>query len=683
MKLTILWFAVCCSAFEWPWEDLESNSSSAISLTTSNGSTSAYAFSTASETTGRASYAPVQTLCPTTLLVREATSIGDKEKEYLAKRHEKTNENLISFLSDMAQLSDFNASDFINGYKDQHNISIALAYSGGGYRAMLCGAGELLALDDRYDDLKKTGLGGLLQSTSYLGGLSGGSWMVGTLVLNDWMPVDKVMLPDSGIWDLESLIFNPNGINVIKTLEYYVSLHKAIDDKEDEGFKTSITDVWGRALSYQFFNPDATYNGGENITWTGISRLDSFKNYLMPFPIVLANGRNPDTIIISDNSTIFEFTPYELGSWDPSLNSFVDLNYLGTSLDNGMPENSTCYTNYDNAGFILGTLSSLFNQILLRVTSSTSLNWAIKKVLTLILSPFSRNNVDIATYLPNPFYNVEYASSELIVSDKTLDLVDGGEDAQNVPLYPFIQSSREVDIIFAFDNSADMNQWPNGTSLVRTYERQFTLQGKGSPFPYVPSVDEFLSDDLNLGPVFFGCDASNLSSLVDYHDSGVNETDVPLVVYMPNLQYLYEANTSTYKMSYSREEMNGLIKNGFEVSSRGNYSLDRSWPTCVGCAIIRRQQERLGLEQTDECKDCFESYCWRGGEDASSLSSQMSSSSLNSGTRTSSLSLTSATQSQTPSQSSSQPTSSDTLSRQTSGAWKLRPGLLSLLAILL
>lgn len=625
MNFLVLCLAIYCAAFEWPWEDLGPDSRSAIGSTSLDESASIYASATATKTKGRASYAPIQTECPSGLLVREATSINDKERSYLMQRHEQTNKNLITFLSDVAMLSELDAKDFIEGNKDQHNISIALAFSGGGYRAMLCGAGEILALDDRYEDLTRKALGGLLQSSSYISGLSGGSWMIGTLVLNDWMTVGKAVLPDSGIWQLDSLIFNPNGINVIKTLKYYSSLRSAVSSKTNEGFDTSITDVWGRALSYQFFDPNSTYNWGENITWSSIAKLPSFQRHQMPFPILLANGRTPGTFIISDNATIFEITPYELGSWDPSLNSFVNLTYLGTTLENGKPGNNTCFTNYDNAGFILGTLSSLFNMILIRVTSSSTLNWAVKQLLALILRPFSRDNVDIATYNPNPFYGVEFAGSDLIISDATLDLVDGGEDAQNIPIYPFIQTSRKVDIIFAFDNSADTNQWPNGTSLVHTFERQFTSQGRGSPFPYVPLAEAFIHDHLNDQPLFLGCDAANLTALVDYHDTGINETDIPLVIYVPNLQYLYEANTSTYKMSYSDKEVAGLIKNGFEVSSRGNYTGDRQWPTCVGCAIVRRQQERLGMKQSDECAKCFATYCWRTHQTESTTPSSLSS----------------------------------------------------------
>ncbi|KAJ4136632.1 Lysophospholipase 1 [Fusarium falciforme] len=54
---------------------------------------------------------------------------------------------------------------------------IAVACSGGGYRAMLSGAGMLAAMDNRTDGANEHGLGGLLQGATYLAGLSGGNWL--------------------------------------------------------------------------------------------------------------------------------------------------------------------------------------------------------------------------------------------------------------------------------------------------------------------------------------------------------------------------------------------------------------------------------------------------------------------------------------------------------------------------
>ena len=47
-----------------------------------------------------------------------------------------------------------------------------------------------------------------------------------------------------------------------------------------------------------------------------------------------------------------------------------------------------------------------------------------------------------------------------------------------------------------------------------------------------------------------------------------------------------------------------------------NRTLDDEWAACVGCAIIRREQERNGIEQSDQCKSCFNKYCWNGDLDS-------------------------------------------------------------------
>lgn len=615
----------------WPFDsgDDDTSSSSGSSSSSSSSSSAPESSSSSSESSSTTvstfgipasdtstdngyAYAPRQTLCPDFDIVRNASSLNEAEAEYILQRNAITNENLIDFLDNVAQIPDFDAEKFINDNKDKHNISIGLAFSGGGYRAMLCGAGELLALDNRYKDSTLSGLGGLLQSSSYLTGLSGGGWLVGTLVLNDWISVADILEPKSGIWNLEDLIFNPAGLNVVRNVIYYNALSDALDRKEEFGFPTSLTDVWGRALSLQFFNEDSHPRGGENLTWSGIKELDSYKNHSMPYPILIVNGRNPNTIIINENSTVYEISPNELGSWDPSLHSFVNIAYMGSELEGGKPVNDECISHFDNAGFMMGTLSSLFNQGLLRLPG-TDLNWALKRIIEMILKPLLKNEVDIAVHKPNPFYKTDFGNLELILNDSSLHLVDGGEDQQNVPLYPLIQRERNVDVIFGFDNSADTEQnWPNGTSFVHTFLRQFAKQGRGTPFPYIPSTQDFLRGGLNERPVFFGCDAKNLSDLVAFHDSGWKATDVPLVVYMPNSPHSHNSNFSTYKMSYDEEDARNIIQNGFEVSSRGNYTNDREWPTCVGCAIIRRQQERLDEEQSKECKRCFERYCWTG-----------------------------------------------------------------------
>lgn len=553
-------------------------------------------------------YQPYYTQCPQQDIVRKADKIGDDEKQWIAQRQEKTNPKLIEFLEG-AGID--NAKELVE-QKDR-NLSVGLAFSGGGYRAMLAGAGQLLALDDSFNDSKSKGLGGILQGSTYLVGLSGGNWLVGTVSLNDGLLVGDIWLGHSDVWNLEETIFNQGGFNVIEIVKTYTQMGTALDAKDEAGFDTSITDLWGRALSYQFYPEDT--REGENVSWLDIRDMELFTNHQMPFPIVVANGRTPGSIIINENLTVFEFNPYEMGTWDHTLGHMIDVKYLGTQMSNGKPVDSNkCVVKFDNGGFIMGTLSSLFNQALVKALQ-LNLPQALKTVTTKILNKLKLGDIDVANYRPNPFYNLDQANSLRVSNNETLYLVDGGEDNQNIPFYPLIQPYRKVDVILAYDNSADTKQlWPNGTSIASTFQRQFNPQGKGSPFPYAPPVKVFLDEELGTKPVFFGCNASALDDLIGYHDvKDMKNTDIPLVVHIPNHEYSYHSNELTYKMYYSPKEKYSMIQNGFEVSSQGNGTTDKDWKKCVACAIVRRSEERQNKEQSDECKKCFDRYCWNGG----------------------------------------------------------------------
>ncbi|PVH13643.1 uncharacterized protein CXQ87_001754 [Candidozyma duobushaemuli] len=556
------------------------------------------------------SYAPGEIDCPSGSLVRGSQNISEWEADWIEERNKITDNNLRYFLSE-SNMTDFDADEFLSNTTDGRSIKIGVAFSGGGYRAMLAGAGEMAALDNRTRGANEKGLGGLLQASTYLTGLSGGNWLVGTIVVNNFTSVQDI-IDENELWNLKHSIVNMGGWNPIKIYNYYKDLGDTVGDKQDAGYETSLTDTWARALSHQFFTEDSGY--GASLLWSDIQDMNAFSNHEMPFPIVVANGRTPGTEVISANSTVFEVSPYEIGSWDPSLQSFYQTKYLGTKAKEG-ENNGTCVGGYDNAGFIMGTSSSLFNQFVLQI-NTTSLSSAIKSLVSSLLKKVSHEEDDIAVYQPNPFYDVSNATYRSIVKNDTLYLVDGGEDGQNVPLYPLIQPVRDVDVIFAYDNSADTDaSWPAGLSLIKTYERQFEKQGNGSIFPYVPDSNSFINLNLTARPAFFGCDAKNLTSLLD---DDMEEDDIyksPLIVYTANRPFTYYSNRSTFKLSYEQAEKVGMIKNGFEVASRLNSSLDDEWRACVGCAIIRREQERQGIEQSDQCKECFQQYCWDGSLD--------------------------------------------------------------------
>ncbi|KAF5119326.1 hypothetical protein DV495_004810 [Geotrichum candidum] len=550
------------------------------------------------------SYAPTHIQCPSnaSFLTVASDTVAKNEADWVEARHNVTNPKLIEFLKRM-NLDNFDAESFLAN----SSLNIGLAFSGGGYRAMLCGAGQLAALDERTINSTNDGhLGGLLQASTYLASLSGGNWLVNSIVLNNFTSV-QTLQGDKDLWDLSASIFNPGGLNIFSTASYYDDLADDVEDKKDAGFNISLTDIWGRALSQQFIGLP---NGGPALEFSDVRNYDAFTSHEMPLPIVVSVGRAPGTKIISTNSTVFEFTPFHLGSWDPSIYHFTDLKYIASNVSNGVPVNdSSCVTGFDNGGFVLGTSSSLFNQFLLRL-NSTGVSGVIYRLAHSILENLDEDNNDIAIYAPNPFKNAPVNTS--ISKSDYLDLVDGGEDNQNVPLYPLQQQARNVDVIFAYDNSADTDfSWPNGASIDATYNRQFGVQGNHSIFPSVPDNTSFVNLGLNTRPVFFGCYASNLTTLRE--EVGASDTDTPpLIVWTSNYPYSYLSNTSTFKMSYETKEVAGMIQNGYNVATLANSTEDSDWGACVGCAIIQRERERRGLQPTDQCRSCFDRYCWNG-----------------------------------------------------------------------
>ncbi|KAI9650516.1 Lysophospholipase 1 [Ciborinia camelliae] len=560
-------------------------------------------------------YAPGAVNCPNTRpTIREASKLSANETSWLELRRNNTIEPMISFLERM-NISGFDAATYINKVSGNASTlpNIGLAVSGGGYRALMNGAGFIAAADNRTTNSTNTGqIGGLLQASTYLAGLSGGGWLVGSIYTNNFSTVENLRDGSKGsnVWNFENSIFegpNDHGIQILSTADYYSTIESEVKEKADAGlnFNTSITDYWGRALSFQLVN--AT-NGGPAYTFSSIALQDDFSNGDIPMPFLVADGRSPYTGIVSLNSTVYEFNPFELGSWDPTTYAFAPLRYIGSNFTAGViPDGQQCVRGFDQVGYVMGTSSTLFNQFLIQANAS-GLPTTITNAFTTILDKIGFTNNDIAQYQPNPFYGFNNNTNRNAHTTQ-LDLVDGGEDGQNIPLYPLIQPIRGVDVIFAVDSSADTTfLWPNGTSLVATYERSLNETiANGTVFPSIPGQNTFVNLGLNKRPTFFGCDASNSTG------------QTPLVVYIPNAPYITHSNVSTFDPSYNDTQRNLIIRNGYDVATMGNSTLDSEWPTCVACAVISRSLTKTNTTVPDACTACFNKYCWNGTLDTSDV----------------------------------------------------------------
>jgi lysophospholipase len=491
--------------------------------------------------------------------------------------------------------------------------NIGIAAAGGGYRALMNGAGFLAAADSRVPgSLDKGGIGGLLQATTYLSALSGGGWLVGSMYANNFSTVTQLRDGSQGsaLWAFErNIIQGPetSGLSILNTGRYWDNIIDMVNRKRDGGFNASLTDYWGRGLSYQLIN--AT-DGGPAFTFSSIARQPGFRNGEQPLPIILTDERNPGERVIALNSSVVEFNPWEMGSFDPTIYGFTPLQYLGSNFSGGrLANNESCIGGFDQFGFVMGTSSSLFNSVVLYNLTSLGVPEVLTKAINRIFSEIGESENDIAQFQPNPFLGFN-PSTNRNAGARQLDLVDGGSDLQNIPLHPLIQPKRALDVVFAIESSADTTSgWPNGASVRATYERSLASIANGSLFPAVPDAETFLNLGLGKRPTFFGCDSRNFTV-----PSGGRVP--PLVVYMPNAPYTFWSNTSTWGTSYSRFDRNGIIQNGYNVATMGNGTVDSTWRTCVGCAVMHRGWERANATVPEVCRQCMQSFCWNGTRDS-------------------------------------------------------------------
>ncbi|CAK7206240.1 Lysophospholipase 1 [Sporothrix eucalyptigena] len=567
-------------------------------------------------------YAPANVTCPSVRpTIRSAATLSPNETAWLKTRRTKTTSAMLDFF-DRIDIDGFDAVSYIKDNADNTSSlpTIAIGISGGGLVACLNGGGAIKAFDNRTDGATGKGqLGGLLQSATYFSALSGGSWALGSIYVNNFTTVSNLQ---ENLWNFESpeIVLGPSDMSYT---DFWGNITAQVKSKRDAGFITGDADFWGRIQGYNFFN--AT-DGGVDYTWSSIAQTSSFQDGDMPLPLVVMTGNSAATESSEamPSDPIYETTPWEWGTYDDNIYGFVPLEYLGTHFINGIvPDNEACVRGFDNAGFITGSSSDIWNengvdivaelkQGIAALNSSDPTNAEIE-LLEFIIEEFlsatsSTNSTDNgpASYDPNPFYGYNADTSPFATTERLI-VEDGGENSQNVPLYPLIQKKRNVDVIFAVDSLGvdDFDSdWPTGAPLIATYNRTLLGIANDTTFPPVPDRNTFLNLGLNTGPTFFGCNASTLSSPLP-----------PLVVYLPNHPVSFKSNYSLTQGNFTNANRDAVIENGYNVATQGNGTLDADWTTCVGCAILSRSLDRTGTAPPDACVQCFERYCWNGTVD--------------------------------------------------------------------
>jgi lysophospholipase len=159
---------------------------------------------------------------------------------------------------------------------------------------------------------------------------------------------------------------------------------------------------------------------------------------------------------------------------------------------------------------------------------------------------------------------------------------------QNMPIWPFIQPVRSVQVLIVNDNSADTDDnRPNGTEIHHTYV-QAKEQGL-IRMPLVPTIEQYMKANMWKQASFFGCD---------------NKDEVT-IIYLPNHNYTFQSYVGSSQFEWTKAEIDGIVANGHKVLTQND---DPEWPTCMKCAVLKKTASVL----PSQCNACFTKYCWKG-----------------------------------------------------------------------
>ncbi|RKP35988.1 acyl transferase/acyl hydrolase/lysophospholipase [Dimargaris cristalligena] len=365
---------------------------------------------------------------------------------------------------------------------------IALAGSGGGYRAMVSTLGYLTACDEA----------GVLDCSTYLAGVSGSCWTIMQYFVAARGSTTELEKHISQ--QITTSLTSVSALTGVLTSPAAASVFAGLVSKFDSGMPLSLVDIYGTLLMSRLLMRSLTSTGDP-----ADAKLTGQQRYLadgrLPMPIYTAVRheiiRTDGKVMRADDpetgTTVagdwkqglpsmaelkskmyqwFEFTPYEMGTidgggvWIPAWGfgrPFRD----GRSLRN-LPEPS--------AGLYLGMFGSAFCATIAHLIDEVkgTLSAPVHQYLEGLVRDYQLAVTTTHPIAPSCFHNPFYRPSEESQSEKRTDentetttlfdseqlcLMDAGMN-NNLPFYPLLRPERNVDVMLLFDASSDIDETP-------------------------------------------------------------------------------------------------------------------------------------------------------------------------------------------------------------------------------
>ncbi|RAH79387.1 FabD/lysophospholipase-like protein [Aspergillus japonicus CBS 114.51] len=417
--------------------------------------------------------------------VRVGDSLCDEELVYRERRRNYAVTALASYLN--INEEDIHPDDV---------PTIAMCGSGGGLRALVAGTGSYLAAQEA----------GLWDCVTYTAGVSGSCWLQtlyhSSITGRNFNKQVDHLKNRLGI----HLAFPPAALKLLTTAPTNKYLLSGLVEKlkGDPGADFGLVDIYGMLLAARLLVPKGELgvcdrdlklsNQRYNLT-NGAHPLPIYTAVRHEIPIVEIkdeDGKHPkpeDVIKESKNEAWFqwfEFTPYEF--FCEELGAGIPTWALGRHFYGGanvkreqispIPELRVPGLMGIWGSAFCATLSHYYKEIRPVVRGITGFGGIDSLIQGKTKDLIRVHPIDPAA-IPNYVLGMKdllpASCPDSIFQSKHLRLMDAGM-SNNLPIYPLLRPGREVDVIIAFDASADIKR-ENWLSVVDGYARQRGIKG--------------------------------------------------------------------------------------------------------------------------------------------------------------------------------------------------------------
>ncbi|KAI9765338.1 MAG: hypothetical protein M1840_007418 [Geoglossum simile] len=417
--------------------------------------------------------------------VRVSNDLCDEEKSFLRKRREFTRAALAKYL------------DLPDGEVHPDDVPIiAMCGSGGGLRALVAGTGSYLAATEA----------GLFDCVTYTAGVSGNCWLqslyYSSLAGQKFEKLVDHLKARLGV----HIAFPPTALNLLNTAPTNKYLLRGLVEQlnGDPDGERGLVDIYGLLLAARLLVPRGELDV-RDVDLKVSSQRAHVDTGLAPMPIYTAVRHEIPLDAIADTETLshtssdgikerakreawfqwFEFSPYEM--WCEELEAGIPTWAVGRQFQDGknilrenglgLPERKLPSLMGIWGSAFCATLSHYYKEVrpVLSGMGFGGLDRMIGERNNDLIKIHPINPASIPNYVLGMKDQLPSTCPGSIFKATRLQLMDAGM-SNNLPIYPLLRPGRNVDIVIAFDASANIKT-ENWLSQVDGYARQRGIKG--------------------------------------------------------------------------------------------------------------------------------------------------------------------------------------------------------------